>query len=95
MIDGKKIIDRIGNGIVLLDKDLNLFFWNRWLEIHSAIAREEIVGKNIQEFFPQTSFDPLRHKIRVALTIQSSTFIDSEIDKYIIPFKVTSAVHIT
>ena len=88
MIDGEKIVDQIGNGIVLLDKDLNVFFWNRWLEIHSSIAREEIVGKNIQEFFPQTSFDLLRRKIRIALTIQSSTFIDSEIDKYIIPFKL-------
>jgi diguanylate cyclase (GGDEF)-like protein/PAS domain S-box-containing protein len=36
-------------GIVILDEELRIIYWNAWLENYSGIAKSKVVGRKIQE----------------------------------------------
>ena len=41
------ICNTVDNGIIVLNKDLKVFFWNRWLETRTGIEANSIIDKNI------------------------------------------------
>ncbi len=47
-----QISDMINMGLVVLDTDLKVHFWNRWMALHSGIDSETIVGQSLFDFFP-------------------------------------------
>lgn len=46
------VFNTIDNGIIILDENLNILAWNRWLEIRTNILKDEIENKNICKEFP-------------------------------------------
>jgi len=54
-----QIFDMVDIGVVILDKDLKIYKWNRWMELHSRITSEEIIGHCIFDFFPTKCRDRL------------------------------------
>lgn len=50
MIDSV-IFNTVDNGIVILDKELNILAWNNWLELFTKKYEEEVIGKNFCELF--------------------------------------------
>ena len=45
------ICNTVDNGIIVLNKDLKVFFWNRWLETRTGIEANSIIDKNILDFY--------------------------------------------
>jgi len=43
----QQIFDAINLGIVILDRDLKIKEWNRWMEIHSGTAADAIKDTRI------------------------------------------------
>ena len=43
--------DGLALGVVVLDKACRVILWNRWMEKHSNIRSEDILGKNIFEIY--------------------------------------------
>ena len=41
------ICNTVDNGIILINKNLEVKFWNRWLEIRTGINSKEIINKNL------------------------------------------------
>lgn len=39
------ICNTVDNGIIVLNKDLKVFFWNRWLETRTGIEANSIIDK--------------------------------------------------
>lgn len=46
------IIQSTDIGIVVLDKDFNVEIFNRFMQVHSDISAEEIIGRSIFDIFP-------------------------------------------
>ena len=40
------ICNTVDNGIILINKNLEVKFWNRWLEIRTGINFKDIENKN-------------------------------------------------
>ncbi len=40
----EQIYNTVDIGIIILDKDLKVTHWNRWMETHGGIDRGRIVG---------------------------------------------------
>jgi signal transduction histidine kinase len=74
------ICDTVDNGIVLLGQNLEVLFWNKWLETRTHIPSKEILKKNITEVFPQINKEKLKRKIKAALTLNSPTFYTTEVN---------------
>jgi len=52
-IIGKILTDGLSLGIIVLDGDYRIVLWNRWLEKHSNIPKNKILGHSIFEIFPE------------------------------------------
>jgi diguanylate cyclase (GGDEF)-like protein len=47
------VIERVGFGIFVLDRDLNVLMWNRFMADHSGKTAEQVIGRSIFASFPE------------------------------------------
>ncbi|MCA9790493.1 MAG: response regulator [Candidatus Eremiobacteraeota bacterium] len=59
------LIDRIPQGICILEEHLIVLAWNRCLEDWTGIPRSEIVGRSVCEFFPDLSSPRFRERLKM------------------------------
>ena len=78
------ICNTLDNGIILINKNLEVKFWNRWLEIRTGINDSNIIDKNLTEFYPNLDSKKLIRKITTALKLNSSTFYTPQISKFLL-----------
>jgi signal transduction histidine kinase/CheY-like chemotaxis protein len=45
--------DLAGHGILITDAALRIRAWNRWLEEHSGLGADEVIGRNLLEVYPE------------------------------------------
>ena len=45
------ICNTLDNGIILINKNLEVKFWNRWLEIRTGISSSNIVDNKLTDFY--------------------------------------------
>lgn len=84
------ICETINSGILILDKNLNVKFWNKWMEIHTKIKANEIKDKNLLDFYGNINSKMLTRKIKTTLRINSSTFYNSEQINYLFDIKLNN-----
>lgn len=46
------ICNTLDNGIILINKNLEVKFWNKWLEIRTGISTSTIIEKKLTDFYP-------------------------------------------
>ena len=85
-MDNRIFLNSLNNGVIILDKELKVIFWNTWLEAHTGkmFAREE--GKRLNEIFPEVDVKSLGRKIKNTLLLKTPSFIDASVSQYL--FKV-------
>ena len=83
------ICNTVDNGIILINKNLEVKFWNRWLEIRTGINSKNIINKNLKDFFPQIDDKKLTRKITTALKLNSSTFYTPQISKFLLNIELS------
>ena len=83
------ICNTVDNGIILINKNLEVKFWNRWLEIRTGINSKEIINKNLKDFYPQIDDKKLIRKITTALKLNSSTFYTPQISKFLLNIELS------
>ena len=52
MHKGNQILETINIGIVILERDMTVRAWNRWMAFHSGIAEDFILGRKLLDFYP-------------------------------------------
>ncbi|MDF1880709.1 response regulator [Sulfurimonas sp. MAG313] len=73
-----RILNSLNNGIIIVDKDLEILFWNTWLELHTQYVPQEAVGKTLLELFPALKVSSLKRKIKTALALNSPAFYSAQ-----------------
>lgn len=46
------VIDRVENGIIVINRDFNIVVWNKWLENYSDVKMSSVIGKSIFDILP-------------------------------------------
>lgn len=46
------ILKKINSGVIILDEQFLIIYWNEWLEQYTGILKNQILGKNVQEIIP-------------------------------------------
>ncbi len=87
-----QIFDMVNVGIVILDKDYNVFKWNRWLEARSKIPSEKIIGKSIFEFFPELNKSWFHRSFKTVMSFGNFSFFSQKLHSYFFPFKASNAL---
>ena len=82
-----QIIETIDIGLVVLDRDMTVLAWNRWLEIHSGIAAKDIIGSSILNHYPNLSQTKYTRLIRSVINFGNFAYFSQKLHKYLIPLK--------
>lgn len=48
-----QLVDELESGIIILDNDEKLIYWNGWVEKACKNSLQEVLGKSLQEIFPE------------------------------------------
>ena len=83
------ICNTVDNGIILINKNLEVKFWNRWLETRTGINCKDIINQNLKDFFPQIDEKKFIRKIVTALKLNSSTFYTPQISKFLLNIELS------
>lgn len=70
----KKIFNGFNAGIIVLDEDLKVYFWNHWMVHHTAVNSEDIIDKLLDKYIKEVNTKVLKRKIRSSLMLRSPTF---------------------
>jgi len=82
------IVSNIDNGIIVLDDELNIYAYNKWLEIYTKISEKDAVGKKLDTLFPQINTRTLIRKIKATIVMGTPSFYIASASKYLIPIKL-------
>ena len=83
------ICSTVDNGIILLNKNLEVEFWNKWLEIRTNISSSEIVGKKLTDFYSNIDEKRLSRKIITALKLNSPTFYTPQTNNFLLNIELS------
>lgn len=81
------IFNEVDVGIAVVDTQLNLVYWNDFMQNHSGVIRENIIGKNLLTQFQDLPKSWLRQKFRTVLTLKTRTFSTWEQKPYVFKFQ--------
>jgi len=84
----EKLISSIDSGIIILDENLTIHYYNYWLEIHSSLKESDLLEKNICHIFDNINEKTLTRKVKTALRMGTPTFYTASTSKYLIPIKI-------
>jgi len=82
-----QVFDAINIGIVILDREMKVMKWNRWMEIHSGIDADKIVDAPIYDFFPDLEKPKFIRNCKSVFTFGNFSFFSQKLHKYLFPFK--------
>lgn len=91
-INNDVIFNTIDNGIIVLDENLNILAWNKWLEIRTSIDKNSIINKNICDEFSYINKSKLKRKIKSVLITKNPSFYSVDPHKYLIKIKTNTIV---
>ena len=83
------ICSSVDNGIILLNKNLEVLFWNKWLEIRTDIQSSDIVGKKLTDIYSNIDEKRLTRKIVTALKLKSPTFYTPQTNNYLLNIELS------
>ncbi len=84
----RPILDHLEVGVIITDHDLVVYEWNRFLQMHTQLPREAVIGKRLDELFVQIESAVLRRKIRTTLRLRESTFYRPIAVAYCVPVPI-------
>jgi diguanylate cyclase (GGDEF)-like protein len=84
------IFNTINNGILILDDELKIKAWNRWLAVHTHLSLEDVLDKQLCELFPSIDEKRLKRKIKSVLVTNTSSFYSVDPHKYLIKIELSN-----
>ncbi len=85
-----QLFDLLDIGIVILDSNLKVHKWNKWMELHSKIPADKIIGHSIFDFFPNLNNPSFSRSLKYVLNLGNYYFFSQKLHHYLFPFKPVS-----
>lgn len=80
------IVDRVNVGVFVVDKNMKLVLWNRFMEMNSGRKSEEVLGNNLFTLFPELPSNWLQRKISNVFVLKNFAFTSWEQRPYLFKF---------
>jgi two-component system CheB/CheR fusion protein len=80
-----QIIDNLLDGIIIIDADKKIVYWNKWIEQTSEIEKPRAIGKSFLEIFPDLEFTRIDTSIDLAIEKSQSSFIAHIMNPIMLP----------
>ncbi|HEY3600031.1 MAG TPA: diguanylate cyclase [Paraburkholderia sp.] len=80
------VVERVGFGIFVLDRQMNVLMWNRFMHDHSGLSAGQVVGRSIFASFPELPRVWLTRKLESVFQLGSFAFSSWEQRPYLFKF---------
>ncbi len=81
------ISDYINQGVVFLDDALRVRMWNRWMETHSGLKSDQIVGKRLEDCYEGIADRSAYRQLCLAMENRTTIVLSPSLHRYLIPLK--------
>jgi diguanylate cyclase (GGDEF)-like protein len=78
-------LDAVGNGLIILDTQGKVMFWNQWMQLHSGIGQAKALGKELRELFPELLGSRLLMAVGGALAQGQASLLSQSLNKAPLP----------
>ncbi len=82
-----QIFNMVNIGIVILDRDLRVSQWNKWMEAQSGISCDKIIGTSIYDNFPDLNSRVFQRNVKSVLAFGNLYYFAQKLHQYLFPFK--------
>ena len=82
-----QIFDMLNVGIVVLDRQFTIRYWNRWLAQCSDLPAETVVGRLLFDVFPNLDTPRFRRNCKAVFSFGSFSFFSQKLHSHLFPFK--------
>ncbi len=86
MTNHAQLLDHLSIGTAVIDRSLQIVFWNRWLAEHSMLSQEEVIGRPIHEVMPALIKKGFVKKAREVFHSGQPSFFNKKLHQNIFPF---------
>lgn len=85
-----QFFDALNLGVVILDRELKVYKWNRWMEIHSGIDACKIVDAPIFKVFPHLDTPKFNRSCKSVFKFGNLCSFSQKQHHYLFPFQSTA-----
>lgn len=78
-------------GLVIMDRDMHVRYWNRWMQLHSNIDLDKIIGSSVYDVFPNLKRPRFLNNCKAVFAFGSFCFFSQKLHQYLFPFKPISS----
>ena len=89
---GLSITNQLNSGVIILDFDCNIIYWNNFLDIYANKPLVNFQGKSIFEAFPELPVRWLRRKFSSVIQLQTPAFCSWEQRHHLFEFPHTRPI---
>lgn len=87
MNEYQQIFDTISIGLVMLDKEFCVTGWNRWMELHTGITEQQIIGRPLFDFYPDLVSGSFSRIVRGVFAFGNYASYSQKLHKYLFEIK--------
>ncbi|SJZ33839.1 PAS domain S-box-containing protein/diguanylate cyclase (GGDEF) domain-containing protein [Trichlorobacter thiogenes] len=87
MNEYQQIFNTINLGLVVLDRELNVTAWNRWMELHSGMPAEKVIGQPVCDLFPALCDNSFIRIVKSVFAFGNYASYSQKLHKYLFPMK--------
>jgi diguanylate cyclase len=85
MNEYQQIFNTISLGLVVLDRELTITAWNRWMELHSGIPAEKVIGQPVCDLFPTLCDSSFNRIVKSVFAFGNYATYSQKLHKYLFP----------
>ncbi len=86
MLNYEQVLNHLSIGVAVINRSLEVQYWNRWMEEHSLIPAEQILDCPIDDIFSPGMRREFIKKARQVLRTGSPAFFTNKVHQHVFPF---------
>ena len=90
-VDFKTVCARLPIGIMILDREYRVRYWNSWLEEKTAMAEGQVCGQRLEDIYAGWKNERFNWAVSQAISYKIPQILSQALNRYLIPIKVARA----
>ncbi|MBL4621404.1 MAG: diguanylate cyclase [Immundisolibacteraceae bacterium] len=86
------IVDRLNEGVIVIDRAYTIRLWNRFMATHSGLSEADVIGKGLFDCFPELPLDWLQRQFSAVFTLRSFGFVSWQQHPWLFNFPHTRPI---
>jgi len=92
MLNFSQICEFMNQGIVVLDRQMTVLYWNQWMARHTGLSSETIVGSQLFDHFPNLDSRKFHRNRRAVLAFGTYAYFSQRLHGWLFECKLTGSM---